>query len=314
MPSVTPQVARANSGRVALIGAASSIGIRPYDAGDQPRHLDRAPAALRQAGLNAALQAEDLGDLRPPPYRDFVRPPGRVRNEDELIAYTRALADVVGRCVIDGRFVVLLGGDCSIVLGALLGAKQIGPVGLAYVDGHADFATPQESQTGSAASMCLAMAVGRGDSRLSRLAAEGPLVQGNDVALIGRRDHGQAYGHDGLAVAGVLDIDRGMLARTGAGDAVARILERLATPALHGFWIHVDADVLDAEVMPAVDSPEPDGLSIEELVEIIGPLVRHPRALGMQLTIYDPALDVDGSCAERMSSLLATVVSARGTA
>lgn len=49
---------------------------------------------------------------------------------------------------------MLVGGDCSIVLGALLGTKRAvdAPVGLVYVDAHADFATPQESQTGSVAS------------------------------------------------------------------------------------------------------------------------------------------------------------------
>ena len=72
----------------------------------------------------------------------------------------------------DGRFAVVLGGDCSIVLGCLLGARQSarGSVGLAYFDAHADFGTPEESRTGSAASMCLAFAVGRGETPLARLA------------------------------------------------------------------------------------------------------------------------------------------------
>jgi arginase len=66
----------------------------------------------------------------------------------------------------------------------------------------------------------------------------------------------------------------------------------------------VDADVLNALVMPAVDSPEPGGPGIDELVALIGPLVDHPRALGLQLTIYDPALDADRSCAARLIDFL----------
>jgi hypothetical protein len=38
------------------------------------------------------------------------------------------------------------------------------------------------------------------------------------------------------------------------------------------------------------------------------PLVRHPRALGLELTIYDPGLDPDRSCAIRLVSLLENVL------
>jgi len=73
---------------------------------------------------------------------------------------------------------------------------------------------------------------------------------------------------------------------------------------LAGFWIHVDADVLDPAVLPAVDSPEPGGPGLEELAELLAPLVGHPGALGMELTIYDPVLDPGEICAERLVALL----------
>src|SRR5215207_9254945 len=146
---------------VSLIGAPSSIGIRPYDRSGEMRQLDRAPGVLRELGLVARLGASDLGDVVPPPYRDFTRPPGRARNAAEVQQYSYALADRVAAGIAEGRFALVLGGDCSIILGSLLGAgRQAGRIGLAYIDGHADFATPEESLTGSVASMCLALAVG----------------------------------------------------------------------------------------------------------------------------------------------------------
>ena len=295
--------------RVAVIGAASSIGIRPYDDPREARHLDRAPDALRTLGLIERLGADDLADVTSPPYRDFTRLPGRIRNEEDLVGYTHALADRVAQGTSDGRFALVLGGDCSIILASLLGvARHTGPIGLAYIDGHADFASPEESQTGSAASMCLGLAVGRGDSPLARLAGEAPLVRGVDVVLIGRRDAGQPYGHDALSASGILDIPGDALSEAG-GDAVARLaLERLGKAELRGFWIHVDADVLDPTVMAAVDSPEPGGPSISDLAALLTPLVRHPCALGMQLTIYDPALDIDRSCGKRLVALLEEVL------
>jgi arginase len=70
----------------------------------------------------------------------------------------------------------------------------------------------------------------------------------------------------------------------------------------------VDADVLNPRVMPAVDSPEPGGPGIDELAAVVAPLARHPRALGMELTIYDPALDADRSCATRLVAFAETVL------
>jgi arginase len=96
--------------------------------------------------------------------------------------------------------------------------------------------------------------------------------------------------------------------RAAGVDAIAGTsLERLTRPPLRGFWIHLDADVLDPLVIPAVDSPEPHGLSLQEVTALLRPLVRHPLALGLELTIYDPALDPDASSAARLATLLEDV-------
>src|ERR1700722_490395 len=155
---------------IAILGAPTSIGIRTYDSGE-PRQLDRAPGVLRGLGLVQRLHASDLGDVRPPAYRDYVRPAGRARNEAEVGAYCRMLSEQVEEATRDGRFAVVLGGDCSIVLGCLLGARKSaqGSVGLVYVEAHADFGTTEEPLTGSVASMCLALAVGRGETPLACL-------------------------------------------------------------------------------------------------------------------------------------------------
>src|SRR5687768_4970856 len=102
---------------VAILGAPSSIGLRPDDQTGEAQHVDRAPAILRELGLVARLAATDLGDVVPPPYQDFTRTPGKARNEPGVAAYSRSLADRVAPGMDDGRFVVVLGGDCSIVLG-----------------------------------------------------------------------------------------------------------------------------------------------------------------------------------------------------
>ncbi len=289
-----------------VLGAPSSIGSRPYGDGT-PRALGRAPAALRGLGLEARLSAAPGGDVAPPPWREHVRPPGRTRHEAEVAAYSVALAERVAAVADGGGMPLVLGGDCSIVLGCLLGLRRAGAarVGLAYLDAHADFATPQESRTGSAASMCLAMAVGRGNTPLARMDGGGPLVHPADVALVGRRDQAEPwYGHDALRASPILDLPGREVGAAGWGATAGAVLDRLAGAGRDGFWIHLDADLLDPTAMPAVDSPLPGGPGFAELAELLGPLVRHPKALGMELTIYDPTLDPGLAAGARLIDLL----------
>jgi len=298
---------------IRVVGAPTSIGIRPYDDGTV-RRLDEAPGVLRRLGLVERLGAADFGDVMPRPYKDFERPSGRPRNEREVAEYTTALADRVAAARSDDSFVLVLGGDCSIVLGCLLGLRGVGRVGLAYVDAHSDFATPEESYTGSVASMCLAMAVGRGDSPLARVASGEPVARVEDVVVVGRSDHTEdgRYGEDAMREMGVADLAFSRVRADGEQTVALEALERLTRPELDGFWIHVDADVLDGAIMPAVDSPADGGLSLDALAELLRPLVDHPRALGMELTIYDPGLDPDGVCGARLASLLEEVLAPAG--
>lgn len=294
---------------IAIIGAPSSIGLRPYDDG-LVRHVYRAPSVLRERGLITRLRAVDLGDVAPPPYRDFDAPPGRARNEAELLAYSRSLGARVSRALANGQFALVLGGDCSIVLGCLLAARRrAGTVGLAYVDAHADFATPDDSRSGSASGMALSFAIGRGQSALAHLGGATPLVEAERTAVIGRRDETAWRGGEHLAAASILDIPASELdAAIDLSDAGARALSRVGAHGVRGFWIHVDADVLNPLAMPAVESPEPGGPMPPQLLTLLAPLVADPRALGLSLSVYDPALDPDRSGARQLVNLLTALL------
>jgi arginase len=292
---------------IAVVAAASNIGVKPYDDG-RARQIDRAPDALRAQGLVERLRARDLGDVVPAPYRDFVRPSGRIRNEAEVASYSRVLGDRVAAAAADGAFVLTLGGDCSIILGCLLGLRtpDRAELGLVYIDAHADYATPQVSRSGSAASMALALATGRGDTPLARLAGDGPLARISDVVVIGRRDDHDTpiYGQDALVASAALDFRCSLVRERGPAAIAHAVLERVAAPHVRGFLIHVDADSIDPTVVPAVDSPEPDGFGVDEIVALLTPLVTHPAALGLQLTIYDPGLDPDRTSAANLATIL----------
>ena len=95
----------------------------------------------------------------------------------------------------------------------------------------------------------------------------------------------------------------------GAGAAATAAVEHLARPELDGFFIHLDADCLDDAVMPAVDYRAPDGLTPEELSSTLEIALASGRAVGIEVTIYNPRLDKNGE-AGRMLAL--TLVNSLG--
>jgi arginase len=157
--------------------------------------------------------------------------------------------------------------------------------------------------------MALSFAVGRGQSSLAHVGGSTPLVAAGTAAIIGRRGPHAAHGSDQLASASILDIPAAELEATvDFGEVGTRALERITDQNVGGFWIHVDADVLNPKVMPAVGAPEPGGPMPHQLVAVLGCLVADPRALGLSLSIYDPALDPDRSGARQLVNMLVALL------
>ena len=147
----------AGAGReISVISATVSLGLRPGARGQEPGSW-RAPEVLLNAGLAAKLGARERIDLARPDYDFNERPGTRIRNGDTLRAFMLELGEKVRGELVAGRFPVVLGGDCSVMLGCLYGARRAGGRGLVHVDGHSDFFHPGNYDTkarlGSAAGM-----------------------------------------------------------------------------------------------------------------------------------------------------------------
>jgi arginase len=97
------------------------------------------PEALLAAGLAETIGARRAGRVEPPPYVPGLDPQTQVTNAPGLREYAFRLADAVGDVLGRGEFRVVLGGDCSILLGSLLGAARHGRHGVVFIDGHIDF-------------------------------------------------------------------------------------------------------------------------------------------------------------------------------
>ncbi|GAA3174234.1 arginase family protein [Nonomuraea roseoviolacea] len=280
-----------------VLDAPSNLGLRP-PAPDTVPGCYKAPWALRDTGLLQRLGASDAGAVVPPRYVATWQPGDGVRNGQAIAAYTRRLAERIAGLRGEGRFPVVLGGDCSIVLGAALALRRAGRYGLAYLDAHSDFRHLGNSpHVGAAAGEDLALVTGRGDGYLTDIDGLRPYVRDEDVIVLGVRDDDDLrdFADSGLAYVPAAEV-------AARGEEAAAAV--LAREDLDGFWIHVDADVLDSSVLSAVDSPAPGGLSADELVGLLRGLLRLPGAAGFQVTILDPDLDEDGS----QAALLADVI------
>ena len=287
--------------QIALLDAPSNLGLMPPKPGVEPgvRH---GPRVLRTFGLLNRLGAVDAGEVVPPRY-GFERDASTgVRNPHEIADYSAALARAVGKQLDADRFPLVLGGDCSILLGTLLALYRRGRYGLVFLDGHEDLQTPDVSRTGGAAGMDLALAVGIGPGVLTSLGGDGPLIAAQDVVMLGPRDNPAWYtgveverAREAMFVRLFGDLRaQGMAATANAAAA------RLIASGVRGIWIHIDVDVLDDAVMPAVDSRQDDGLTYAELSALLRPILATGRVAGMQLTIYDPDRDVGGDAGARL--------------
>jgi arginase len=294
--------------RIAVLDAPSNLGLRPPTATSVPG-CGKAPGALRDHGLVARLDARDAGCVTPPRYDpgDW-RPGDGVAHSDEIAWYSRRLADRVGALLDAGEFPVVLGGDCSILLGSALAMRRHasalgGHIGLVYVDGHSDFRHPgNASYVGAAAGEDLALATGRGQGDLAAIENRRPYVRDTDVVVLGIRTHDE-HRLD-LHTAGIAYRAAPQLRAEGAARS-AQWARSLLADCL-GYWVHVDVDVLDPAVMPAVDAPDPGGIAYTELELLLAGLVATPHCLGVEITVFDPDYDPSGTyAAEIVETLVA---------
>lgn len=292
---------------VHLIEAPSNLGLKELTPGVAPA-VDRLPAWLRRWGFYERVAPDFLHAVPPPPYAMDLDPVG-VRNAAAIARYSQQLAACIAPVVAQPGFALVLGGDCSIVLGIALGLKTAGTYGLFFLDGHTDYATPGRSATGGAAGMDLALATGAGPALLTNLAGQGPYIAPRHAWSVGNRE---ADDPDAAALraASVQYVDLARLRRQGPAACAAAFLADIAAHGLDGFWIHFDVDVLADELMPAVDSPQPGGLTYAELAALLVPLLQSGHAVGLDITILDPSKDPTGAVTRRFVAALAPVLAA----
>ena len=275
----------------------------------------RAPAVLRERGLAAALMSQpgfaDSGDL-------LLETPQRRRSrsgllaEDALITMIGQVSAAVRSARSGGRFPLVLGGDCPVILGALAALQdEHTQPGLLFVDGHEDAWPPSASPTGEAADCELGLALRMFDADLSpRLRDTLPRIRQEDVVAVGPRDEDELAAARIPSLAGRLRrlIRPAELAATGCAVAAAGAVQLLPAP----WWLHVDLDVLATTSLAAVDYRQAGGLTWDQLSQITSTALAADGCAGWSLCIYNPDLDPDRQGADEIISYIThAITSAR---
>jgi arginase len=270
-----------------------------------------APAALREAGLLDRLSAEDEGDIAArvgPAERD---PASGVLGLPGLLAAGDELRDRVATVMASARRPLVVGGDCSLLLGVGFALRRrLERPGLWFVDGHTDTYDGASSPTGEAADMELGVLTGRGPAELiPEGAPDGPVIAPERVVVLGHRHPDDAEDTSELELVdpSVTRIDVRDLRALGPGPTAGEAESRLSE-GTDGVWLHVDLDVLDQEALPAVSYPQAGGLSWEELGELLAPLAESRHLIGVSVADLNPDLDPTGAYARAVVDLLASAL------
>jgi arginase family enzyme len=288
----------------AVIGA-------PLNSSARPGGEELAPTALRRAGLLDRLSADDDGDIAArvgPAERD---PASGVLGLPGLLAAGDELRDRVDAVMASARRPLVVGGDCSLLLGVGFALRRcFERPGLWFVDGHTDTYDGASSPTGEAADMELGVLTGRGPAELiPQGGPDGPVIAPERVVALGHRHPDDAEDTSELKLVdpSVTRVDVRRLRAQGAGRTAREAESRLGERT-DGVWLHVDLDVLDRAALPAVSYPQSGGLAWEELLDLIAPLAGSRHLIGASVADLNSDLDPAGEHAGRVVDLLASAL------
>lgn len=291
------------------------IGV-PLDLGAGKRGANLGPAAIRYAGLGLSPRIdEQLSKLGHPlidegniPVRAFKFPPedggeARLHYLMPITAVCKQLATMVERHCGPEDFPLVIGGDHSIAMGTIPGVVRArGPVGVIWIDAHADFNTAGSTPSGNIHGMPLAALVGIGDRRLVELCGTDRTVDPTRVVIIGSRDLDpgeKAFLREvGVNVFTMKEIDRLGLA------AVMEQAIELATRDTNGLHISFDMDAVDPDFAPGVGTRVAGGLTYREAHLSLELIADSGKMTSLEIVEVNPTLDHENRTAIMAAELI----------
>lgn len=278
------------------------VGV-PFNGDGTPPEIENPAQSFRDEGLISLLlekehQVTDIGDLDIPSCKNNKDSRTKVLNLDVWQDISLRLSETLGKVLKKVSFPIILGGDCSILMGIFdaFKAREF-PLNLFFLDGHADFHNTDTSPSGEPADMELAALTGYLQKEIVSMTGRGPLLNERNVVAYGINEL------DNIETSSIEVIDRELISEKGIKSTFNRSLSSLENPDLP-IWLHFDVDVLDKSIMPAVQYPVEEGLSYRESLEILSLVVKTNQLIGMSIACYHPNRDYDKKGIEVLLSLI----------
>ena len=279
---------------LAIIGTPSSAGA--YAPGQE-----LAPTALRSVGLlarlsNAGREVVDCGDS--PAFR--WRPDRANRYAQNLPAVRNAITATAGRvqaATTAGQVPLVLGGDCTVGIGAVSGMLAANPerLGLVYLDLHADLNTPDSVPDGALDWMGMSHLLDESAAlpELRQIGPRTPLLSPDQVVVFGySHEHATPWEREVIARRRV---------RTTPWEEVANAPEDTARAALallpdvDRLVIHFDVDVIDFIDAPLSENTgRNEGLTLDQAMSALRVFAAHPAFAALTITELNPLHGEEG--------------------
>lgn len=178
---------------------------------------------------------------------------------------------------------ITIGGDCGVELGAVDHANSTDGLAVLWVDAHPDLNTPETSPTGAFHGMVLRTLLGDGPAEVTPVH---PLAS-SSVVLVGTRAMDDAESD--------LIAERGIPMLTPAETTGESIAAALTATGASRVYIHIDLDCLDPSELACVSYPEPFGLTMQQLLDVITAARRALPLAGAAITEFAPGTPDDAS-------------------
>ena len=182
----------------------------------------------------------------------------------------------------------MLAGSCFAAVGVVAGLDEPDPA-VVWLDAHSDFNDPATAVSGYFDGMGLAVLTGSAwQGMLAAVPGARPVPESR-VVLAGARDF-EPPEEARLRASRLVQMPS---ARLRSPEALVEAVGSFA-PAASGLYLHLDLDVLDAEVAGVNVFGAPGGLDGDQLDDLVAALAAAFPVRAISLTAYDPAYDGDG--------------------
>ncbi|MDR7131498.1 arginase [Algoriphagus sp. 4150] len=278
--------------KATIVECPSNLGLKEPYTGKEPG-VKSLPNFLNTHSFHSNIGPESIIKLVPPKYSNVKDPETGILNADSIVEYSIYQAKTIRKLLEDKKLALIIGGDCSIMLGSAIALKQTGNYALFYLDGHTDFMDISLSETGGVGGLVASLVTGKGHKKMSDILNLSPYIMEENLWCVGNREYDEAYENE-IRNSNAKYISLVELRKESIVKCVQAFLKDVSDKQLDGFWLHIDVDVLNDGLMPCVDSRTQDGLTYAEFNELTYMLFQSDKLSGFEITILDPDLDSDG--------------------